>query len=297
MKRQLKLFLGIFVLCICVIPFVEVKAEDYTADILASLASEGDSVELEAGDTVTIGGTQYIGEGTEAYFNITQGTVKLTNKGNYLEMVVTKDSIMESNHSKNLMYFSYNTQVTPIYLTVDEGAIFNLNGGMALTSGNPVTFTNNGTVNIYGYLEVRSGSTYTGSGTTNLYETLAIYSTEATFNTYVNVFEDANVYSNNDVFSYLVIGEQDTDTYTYAIGENTKSYTSVSGDAVSSDFAYGYTLIKTEVSSSETTTTEDTTDEETNPKTADSILLVTLTLLVSAGVSVFVGRKLAKQKI
>ena len=178
-------------------------------------------------------------------------------------------------------------------IVVNEGSTFNLYGNMALTTGAPTTFTNNGTVNIVGNLEVRSASTYMGTGVTNLYGNISVYG-ESGLQVKVNVFENANVYSTVvDVKDNLVVAQKDSDKFTYALGENDKTHASISGDAVSSDFAYGYTLIKTPVSitePSEDVKDEDVKDEVENPKTSDGIMITFATLALSV-VVVFIARK------
>ena len=293
MRKQMKMVLGIFVFCLCLVPLSGVKAADYGDEIIPGMLG-GTPKEFVAGDTFTAMGYNLIGE--DGYINITEGKVTVAINGTSVTMTV--DGTAETTHMKNLMFVTYNTQNMPINMVVTEGSTFNLKGNMALTTGTPTTFTNNGTVNIIGNLEVRSASTYTGTGTTNLYGNLSIYGDNG-LQTNVNVFENANVYANSDVASKLAVGEANTDEYTYELGENDKKYNSISLD-VTSDFAYGYTLTKTKVPAAEdvTATPEDTQKEEiTNPKTADSILLITLALLASGSVAVVAGRKLVKQRM
>ena len=294
MRKQMKMVLGIFVFCLCLVPLSGAKAADYGDEIIPDMLG-GTPKEFVAGDTFTAMGYNLIGE--NGYINITEGKVIAAINGNSVTMTV--DGIAETTHMKNLMFVTYNTQNMPINMVVTEGSTFNLKGNMALTTGTPTTFTNNGTVNIIGSLEVRSASTYTGTGTTNLYGNLAVYGDNG-LQANVNVFENAYVYANSDVASKLAIGQANTDEYTYSLGENDKKYTSISPD-VTSDFAYGYVLVKTPVSTTEpeeTTPAEDTTTEEiTNPKTADPILLITLALLASGGAATIAGRKLAQQRM
>lgn len=286
--KKLGLFLGTLVLGVCLMPFGNVKAADYTDDTALEIMG-GTPKEFLAGDTFTALGEKLIGE--DGYINITEGKVLVAFDGNGITMTV--DGVAETRHMKNLMYVTYNSQKYPINIVVNEGSTFNLYGNMALTTGAPTTFTNNGTVNIVGNLEVRSASTYMGTGVTNLYGNISVYG-ESGLQVKVNVFENANVYSTVvDVKDNLVVAQKDSDKFTYALGENDKTHASISGDAVSSDFAYGYTLIKTPVSitePSEDVKDEDVKDEVDNPKTSDGIMITFATLALSV-VVVFIARK------
>ena len=289
--KKLGLFIGTFVLGLCLMPFGNVKAADYTDDTALEIMG-GSPKEFVAGDTFTALGEKLIGE--DGYINITEGKVTVAFENNSVTMTV--DGTAETRHMKNLMYVTYNDKKIPINIVVNEGSTFNLYGNIALTTGAPTTFTNNGTVNIVGNLEIRSASTYMGTGVTNLYGNISVYG-EKGLQTKVNVFEYANVYSTLvDVKDNLVVAQENDDKFTYALGENDKTHTSISGDAVSSDFAYGYTLIATPVSTTEPSEDPEeeikaeVKDEVENPKTSDGIMITFATLALSTLV-VFVARK------
>ena len=284
--KKLGLFIGTFVLGLCLMPFGNVKAADYTDDTALEIMG-GSPKEFVAGDTFTALGEKLIGE--DGYINITEGKVTVAFENNSVTMTV--DGTAETRHMKNLMYVTYNNKKIPINIVVNEGSTFNLYGNMALTTGAPTTFTNNGTVNIVGNLEIRSASTYMGTGVTNLHGNISVYG-ENGLQTKVNMFEYANVYSALvDVKDNLVVAQENNDKFTYALGENDKTHTSISGDAVSSDFAYGYTLIETPVSTTEPSEDkEEVKDEVENPKTSDGIMITFATLALSTLV-VFVARK------
>ena len=289
--KKLGLFVGTFVLGLCLMPFGNVKAADYTDDTALEIMG-GTPKEFVAGDTFTALGEKLIGK--DGYINITEGKVTVAIDGKGVTMTV--DGTAETRHMKNLMYVTYGGKKTPINIVVNEGSTFNLYGNIALTTGAPTTFTNNGTVNIVGNLEIRSASTYMGTGVTNLYGNISVYG-EKGLQTKVNVFEYANVYSTLvDVKDNLVVAQENDDKFTYALGENDKTYTSISGDAVSSDFAYGYTLIATPVSTTEPSEDpeeeikDEVKDEVENPKTSDGIMMTFATLTLSTLV-VFVARK------
>lgn len=289
--KKLGLFIGTFVLGLCLMPFGNVKAADYTDDTALEIMG-GSPKEFVAGDTFTALGEKLIGE--DGYINITEGKVTVAFENNSVTMTV--DGTAETRHMKNLMYVTYNDKKIPINIVVNEGSTFNLYGNMALTTGAPTTFTNNGTVNIVGNLEIRSASTYMGTGVTNLHGNISVYG-ENGLQTKVNMFEYANVYSALvDVKDNLVVAQENNDKFTYALGENDKTHTSISGDAVSSDFAYGYTLIATPVSTTEPSEDpeeeikDEVKDEVENPKTSDGIMMTFATLTLSTLV-VFVARK------
>lgn len=288
--KKLGVFLGALVFGLCLMPFGGVHAEEYD-DTTAAAILGGTPQTFKAGDTFTAFGYDLIGE--DGYINITEGTVTVAKEGNGITMTV--DGTAETRHMKNLMFVSYGDTSLPINMVVNEGAVFNLYGNMALTTGTPTTFTNNGTVNIVGNLEVRSASTYTGTGVTNLYGNISLYG-ESGLQVKVNMFEHANVYSTIvDVKDNLVVAQADTDEFTYALGENDKKHTSISGDAVSSDFAYGYTLVKTAVETDEPTedVKDEVKDEAENPKTSDGIMITVAVLAASAVIAVIARKKLA----
>lgn len=289
--KKLKVFLGLFVCAFMVVPFMGVKAaENYTENDINALLTPGGKMTLNEDDTLTVKGTKLIG--SDGYFDIDSGKITFENVNGRVSMTV--DGTVISRSLKNLMFFNYGGVNVPIDLTVNEGATLNISGNMALTTGTPVTLTNNGTVNIEGILEVRSGSTYTGSGVTNLYGTLAIYGAEGgnLTDSKITLFDKANVYSESDVTSNLVIGEADTDEYKWSIGENGKSYVSISPD-VSNNFGFGYTLTKTMVPAEETEPEEEVKDEVENPKTSDGIMIVVSALAASAVVAIIAKKKLA----
>lgn len=287
--KKLKIFLGLFVCALMVVPFMGVKADDYGDADITELFKPNGKMTFNAGDTLTVGGTKLIGK--DGYFDITSGQMIIENVNNRISMTV--DGTVTSLSKKNLMFFNYGGGNIPIDLTVNEGATLNITGNMALTTGTPVTLTNNGTVNIDGILEVRAGSTYTGSGVTNLHGTLAVYGANGgnLTDSKITLFEKANVYSESDVASNLVIGESDTDEYKWTFCENGKSYVSISPD-VSNNFGFGYTLIKTMVPVEETPS-EEVKDEVENPKTSDGIMIAFAALAVSASLVIVAKKKLA----
>ena len=289
--KKLGVFLGVLFFGLCLMPFGGVHAEEYD-DETATAILGGSPQEFKAGDTFTAFGYDLISE--DGYINITEGKVTVSKDGNGITMTV--DGTAETRHMNNLMFVSYGGVNLPINMVVNEGSTFNLYGNIALTTVTPTTFTNNGTVNIAGNLEVRKASTYTGTGVTNLYGNISLYG-ESGLQVKVNMFEHANVYSAiTDVKDNLVVAQADTDEFTYALSENDKKHTSISGDAVSSDFAYGYALVKNVVEPTEDTKDEDkeeVKDEVENPKTSDGIMIAVSVLAASAVVAIIAKKKLA----
>lgn len=272
-----------------------VNAADYTeaSSEVTALMTGTAPLELKAGDTVTLNSLPFVGK--DGYVEVKEGTLTISNKAGRYLMTVNKDSVVEANHKKNLMYYQ---DLMVIDLTVEEGATLDINGGMALTTGHPVTLTNNGTVNVNGNLEIRTASHYTGTGALNVYGNVAVYGADGKNiddNVRFNIYENGNVYSEADLTGKLISGLADNDEYTYEVVDNNKTYTSISPDVnVDNTFEYGYTLNKTAVEKPAEDVTEDPVKDETeNPKTSDGIILTISALAVSGMVALIAKKKLA----
>ena len=140
--------------------------------------------------------------------------------------------------------FNPGTGVTtyPVTLNVPEGSTLNVLGNLAIPSGSEGLLNNAGTLNVSGNLEVRNDGTLTSTGAFNLTGNLAVYG-DGLGTSVVNVFEDANVYSQVDLASNITIAEQNTtEGFTWNLVDNSKEYTSFTDSVGTVTFAYGYTL-------------------------------------------------------
>lgn len=314
MKRQMKVFLGLFVFCLCLVPAFKVSAltkvsteqelldalkndEQYiilTKDITTSgpievskdvtIASEDGRYGLIAGYTGTDGNKTIIA-------STTSGTL------------ILKD-IKISNSPK------YGVQAhNGGHVVLDGVTISNSGYGAALANGGTITIMNLA-LNSNGYgIEFGVGDGVTGTSTLVMDGTLdttlqtgtilhvdvpegtplAVKNTESS--------EQKLVYSTDKKTIDLVGSDGTVLTSTIAL-DDTITVDEGTATSISTEIP-GLDNPTTEDPTTEPTTPENTTDTEevTNPKTADSILFITLALLASGGVATFAGRKLAKQRM
>ena len=293
MKKGILTF--VFAIAFLFTGIMGVNAAEYTENSseVTALMTGTAPLELKAGDTVTLGTLPFVGK--NGYVEVKEGTLTISKTNDRYLMTVNKDSVVEANHEKNLMYYQ---DLMVIDLSVEEGATLDINGGMALTSGHPVTLTNNGTINVNGNLEIRTNSHYTGTGAINVFGNLAVYGVDGSNigeNVRFNIYENGNVYSETDLTGKLISGLADNDEYTYKVIDNNKTYTSISPDVnVDNTFEYGYTLNKTAIEKpAEEIKEEPVKDETENPKTSDGIMIAFGLLAVSIVTVVIAKKKLA----
>ena len=241
---------------------------------------------INAGEEITFNGEVWIGTDGRISINSGSATLKLDGTTGVISIDVLDGSEVVINDGKQfIMQLTFNPgtgeATYPVALNIHEGATLTIDGNMAIPSGSQGILTNNGTININGILEVRRDGIYDGLGTTNLYGTLAIYGDSSTTNigdAKINIYEGANIYSEDDINSNIVVAESDTEEFTWAIVENSKSYTSITDSITDTEFAYGYTLAKNavEIEDPATDVDEPTDVEEPtieNPSTIDNVML------------------------
>ncbi len=305
MKRQMKVFLGLFVCAFMIIPFVKVNAAEYDQNDFGALIG---GTPITSNDTLTVNGAPYIG--ANGALTINDGNITFSIDNN--RIVMTIDGNATLNDGENFFVkvpdaLEAMAGGNGFALVISEGSTFNINGTVIIPAGSGGNTnglaTNNGTVNVNGTIELRSTGSYTGTGTTNVNGNFVVYGLNGT-----NLGANLVLNENGSIYSDSVLdGKVTTNVNGMQISDKAnKDYDSVTDSVVTANgdntFAYAYELspIEEVVAPDNTTTPEDTTsnaEEVTNPKTADSILLITLALLVSGGAAVFAGRKIASQRM
>ena len=254
-----------------------VSAEEFSS-IMGDVMSDT-GYTINAGEEITFNGEVWIG--TDGRISIDSGsaTLKLDGTTGVISIAVLDGSEVVINEGKQfIMQLTFNPgtgeATYPVALEIAPGATLTIDGNMAIPSGSQGILTNNGTININGILEVRRDGIYNGLGTTNLYGTLAIYGDATTTNigeAKINIYEGANIYSEDDISSNIVIAESDTEGFTWVVVENSKSYISITDTITDTEFAYGYTLAKNAVTVEDPATDVETPDIE-NPSTGDNVV-------------------------
>lgn len=254
---------------------------------------------INAGDELTFGSEVWIGE--SGRMNIISGSanLKLDAQTGIISISVADGSEVIINEGKQfIMQLEFDpgtgTTIYPVELTIGEDATFNIDGNLAIPSGSEGVLINNGTLNINGRMEVRRDGIYDSlNGVTNLKGILAIYGDATTTNigeAKINLYAEANIYSEDDISSNIVIAETENENYTWTVTENTKTYTSFSTNITDTEFAYGYTLLGEEINQPTTdepsTDTTNPTETIENPSTNDNVMMyIILGIIATLGVA------------
>ena len=292
LKKGLSILTFAFVMVISLsvvnVNAAEIKLEDKFDEFLG-----GTALTITKDDTLTYDGETWIGE--NGRISLISGDVTLKYENNVVN-ITTNDSVSIVNGGKQfIMQIDKGGAILPVKLTNSKGSTLNVEGTLAIPAGSKGVLINEGTVNVYGNLEIRSSGTYTSTGTTNVYGNVAVLAGANTSgnigNSIFTLYENGNIYSEKEDISLNVAnGLGDA----YEIVSNNKHYVGNTTDPKEADCEYGYTLQAKEVEEvpvvpgeDETTQnnpTEEVKNEEVNPETSDGILLfLGLTVVGFAG--------------
>ena len=293
LKKGLSILTFAFVMLISLsvvnVNAAEIKLEDKLAEFLG-----GTALTITKDDTLTFAGETWIGE--NGRISLVSGDVTLKYENNVVN-ITTNNTVSVVNGGKQfIMQFDKGDAILPVKLTNSETSTLNVEGTLAIPAGSKGVLVNEGTVNVYGNLEIRSSGTYTSTGTTNVYGNLAVLADGTTSanigDSIFTLYKNGNIYSEKeDISSNIVNGLEDT----YEIVSNDKHYVGNTTTPLDRDCEYGYTLQAKEVEEVPVTPGEDETaqnnptDEvknEENPETSDGIaLFLGLTIVGFAGVA------------
>ena len=292
LKKGLSILTFAFVMVISLsvvnVNAAEIKLEDKFDEFLG-----GTALTITKDDTLTYDGETWIGE--NGRISLISGDVTLKYENNVVN-ITTNDSVSIVNGGKQfIMQIDKGGAILPVKLTNSKGSTLNVEGTLAIPAGSKGVLINEGTVNVYGNLEIRSSGTYTSTGTTNVYGNVAVLAGANTSgnigNSIFTLYESGNIYSEKEDISLNVAnGLGDA----YEIVSNNKHYVGNTTTPNEADCEYGYTLQAKEVEEvpvtpgkDETTQnnpTEEVKNEEVNPETSDGILLfLGLTVVGFAG--------------
>lgn len=240
-KGILGLMAFIMVMLVCTMNVSATAFEDIISDVM-----DADGYTINATDeALTYGGEDWIGPNGRITIDSGSATVLLdVNNGRFTITLNGEATINTGKQFIMQLEFNPGTGVTtyPVTLNVPEGSTLNVLGNLAIPSGSEGLLNNAGTLNVSGNLEVRNDGTLTSTGAFNLTGNLAVYG-DGLGTSVVNVFEDANVYSQVDLASNITIAEQNTtEGFTWNLVDNSKEYTSFTDSVGTVTFAYGYTL-------------------------------------------------------
>ena len=238
-KGILGLMAFIMVMLVCTMNVSAKAFEDIISDVM-----DADGYTINATDeALTYGGEEWIGPNGRITIDSGSATV-LLDDGRFTITLNGEATINTGKQFIMQLEFNPGTGVTtyPVTLNIPEESTLNVLGNLAIPSGSEGLLNNAGTLNVSGKLEVRNDGTLTSTGAFNLTGNLAVYG-DGLGTSVVNVFEDANVYSQVDLASNITIAEQNTtEGFTWNVVDNSKEYTSFTDSVGTVTFAYGYTL-------------------------------------------------------
>mgnify|MGYP001852229687 CR=1 FL=1 len=292
LKKGLSILTFAFVMLIS-LSVVNVNAAEIKLDDKLTELKGGTALTITKDDTLTFAGETWIGE--NGRISLVSGDVTLKYENNVVN-ITTNNTVSVVNGGKQfIMQIDTGSGILPVKLTNSENSTLNVEGTLAIPAGSKGVLINEGTVNVYGNLEIRSSGTYTSTGTTKVYGNVAVLAGANTSgnigNSIFTLYEKGNIYSEKEDISLNVAnGLGDA----YEIVSNNKHYVGNTTTPNEADCEYGYTLQAKEVEEvpvvpgeDETTQnnpTEEVKNEEVNPETSDGILLfLGLTVVGFAG--------------
>ena len=294
LKKGLSILTFAFVMVISLsvvnVNAAEIKLEDKLTELKG-----GTALTITKDDTLTFAGETWIGE--NGRISLVSGDVTLKYEDNVVN-ITTNNTVSVVNGGKQfIMQIDTGSGILPVKLTNSENSTLNVEGTLAIPAGSKGVLINEGTVNVYGNLEIRSSGTYTSTGTTNVYGNVAVLADGTTSanigDSIFTLYKNGNIYSEKeDISSNIVNGLEDT----YEIVSNDKHYVGNTTTPVKADCEYGYTLQAKEVEEVPVVPGEDenvsdnpkeeVSEEVANPETSDGILLfLGLTVVGIAGVA------------
>ena len=294
LKKGLSILTFAFVMVISLsvvnVNAAEIKLEDKLTEL-----EGGTALTITKDDTLTFAGETWIGE--NGRISLVSGDVTLKYENNVVN-ITTNNTVSVVNGGKQfIMQIDTGRDILPVKLTNSENSTLTVKGTLAIPAGTKGVLINEGIVNVYGNLEIRSSGTYTSTGTTNVYGNVAVLAGANTSgnigNSIFTLYEDGNIYSEKEDISLNVAnGLGDA----YEIVSNNKHYVGNTTTPNEVDCEYGYTLQAKEVEEVPVVPGEDenvsdnpkeeVSEEVANPETSDGILLfLGLTVVGIAGVA------------
>lgn len=291
LKKGLSILTFAFVMVIS-LSVVNVNAEEIKLEDKLDKLEDGTALTITKDDTLTYVGETWIGE--NGRISLVSGDVTLKYENNVVN-ITTNNTVSVVNGGKQfIMQIDTGSGILPVKLTNSENSTLYVEGTLAIPAGSKGVLINEGTVNVYGNLEIRSSGTYTSTGTTNVYGNVAVLAgadTSANIGDSIfTLYENGNIYSEKEDISLNVAnGLGDA----YEIVSNNKHYVGNTTTPNEADCEYGYTLQAKEVEevpvvpgedeTAQNNPTEEVKNEE-NPETSDGILLfLGLTVVGIAG--------------
>lgn len=294
LKKGLSILTFAFVMVIS-LSVVNVNAEEIKLEDKLTELKGGTALTITKDDTLTFAGETWIGE--NGRISLVSGDVTLKYENNVVN-ITTNNTVSVVNGGKQfIMQIDTGRGILPVKLTNSENSTLTVEGTLAIPAGTKGVLINEGIVNVYGNLEIRSSGTYTSTGTTNVYGNVAVLAgadTSANIGDSIfTLYENGNIYSEKEDISLNVAnGLGDA----YEIVSNNKHYVGNTTTPNEVDCEYGYTLQAKEVEEVPVVPGEDenvsdnpkeeVSEEVANPETSDGILLfLGLTVVGIAGVA------------
>ena len=302
LKKGLSILTFAFVMVIS-LSVVNVNAEEIKLEDKLTELMDGTALTITKDDTLTYASETWIGE--NGRISLVSGDVTLKYENNVVN-ITTNNTVSIVNGGKQfIMQIDAGIGIGPlsVKLTNSENSTLNVEGTLAIPAGSKGVLINEGTVNVYGNLEIRSSGTYTSTGTTKVYGNVAVLADGTTSanigDSIFTLYKNGNIYSEKeDISSNIVNGLEDT----YEIVSNDKHYVGNTTTPLDRDCEYGYTLQAKEVEEVPVVPGEDenvsdnpkeeVSEEVANPETSDGILLFLGLTVVGIAGSVLTYRRL-----
>lgn len=300
------------VLMVSLFGMSNVNAEAYDQDDFLELISKETPITAE--DTLTVGGSKYIG--TDGSFTISDGSVTFSLDESIGEkrilMTVDGDVMLNSGEKffikvpDALESIASSNGIKGFSLLVTKDSNFNINGTVIIPNVGNGKITNNGIVNVNGVIELRSLGNYTATGTTNVSGKFVIYGINGSnldSNTNITLKSTGAVYSDYEFSTNMFLSGE---SGMKVVSATVKDYDSVTDSVVTAagnnTFAYGYELAK--MNDEEIVIPDDDKIDESipdyqnkeeqivNPKTFDGIYISMILAIIS-----LIGLKVISKKI
>lgn len=300
------------VLMISLFGMRSVDADAYDQDDFLELI--GKKTPITAEDTLTVGGSNYIGP--DGAFTIKDGfvTFSIDESTGEKRILMTVDGDVMLNSGEKffikvpdvLESIASTNGIKGFSLLITNDSNFDINGTVIIPNVGNGKITNDGTVNVNGVVELRSLGNYTSTGTTNVSGKFVVYGVDGSnFDTNTDIVLKSNgaVYSDYEFsINMFLSGESGMKVVSAKVSDYDSVTDSVVTAAGNNTFAYGYELAN--INDEEFVIPDDDITDEiipdnqnkeeqiVNPKTFDGIY-VSMMLVVIA----LVGLKVIGKKI
>ena len=293
------------VLMVSLFGMSNVNAEAYDQDDFLELISKETPITAE--DTLTVGGSKYIG--TDGSFTISDGSVTFSLDESIGEkrilMTVDGDVMLNSGEKffikvpDALESIASSNGIKGFSLLVTKDSNFNINGTVIIPNVGNGKITNNGIVNVNGVVELRSLGNYTATGTTNVSGKFVIYGINGSnldSNTNITLKSTGAVYSDYEFSTNMFLSGE---SGMKVVSATVKDYDSVTDSVVTAagnnTFAYGYELAKIDddgIIDENIPIVQNKEEQIVNPKTFDGIYISMILAIIS-----LIGLKVISKKI